>query len=422
MNREFEQLLDKVRREGGEIRSDSREVGKGDIFVAVPGVNADGARFIPPAVEAGASTIVCLPGGAEAEAARAAGCTVVHHDDPREALWRLAEARWHTGSLPLRVLGVTGTNGKTTSAYLLEHLFTATGHKVGVLGTVSYRWPGHCEAAPLTTPDPLRVHAMLAAMAQAGVDIAVMEVSSHALEQQRVCGVPFAGASFSNLTQDHLDFHQDMESYFRAKSRLFLELPRADKVMAINGDDPWGRRLLELCPRALSFGLQKALPQQRHLIQTVGRVDGGLSRLFPPAAQQLGEGLNFSPFPKDLPTVDVGEETVSGADIQNDKTEIQKKARDGAPEEPASLPLRLTAQRQIGLHPILHSRSTSHCFMRDPKAQQREITARRMAQPLLPTAPAGNHQAAARISGTTDHLPPKDRTAQVPATTPRPRK
>ena len=265
MNREFEQLLDKVRREGGEIRSDSREVGKGDIFVAVPGVNADGARFIPPAVEAGASTIVCLPGGAEAEAARAAGCTVVHHDDPREALWRLAEARWHTGSLPLRVLGVTGTNGKTTSAYLLEHLFTATGHKVGVLGTVSYRWPGHCEAAPLTTPDPLRVHAMLAAMAQAGVDIAVMEVSSHALEQQRVCGVPFAGASFSNLTQDHLDFHQDMESYFRAKSRLFLELPRADKVMAINGDDPWGRRLLELCPRALSFGLQKALPQQRHL-------------------------------------------------------------------------------------------------------------------------------------------------------------
>lgn len=265
MNREFEQLLDKVRREGGEIRSDSREVGKGDIFVAVPGVNADGARFIPPAVEAGASTIVCLPGGAEAEAARAAGCTVVHHDDPREALWRLAEARWHTGSLPLRVLGVTGTNGKTTSAYLLEHLFTATGHKVGVLGTVSYRWPGHCEAAPLTTPDPLHVHAMLAAMAQAGVDIAVMEVSSHALEQQRVCGVSFAGASFSNLTQDHLDFHQDMESYFRAKSRLFLELPRADKVMAINGDDPWGRRLLELCPRALSFGLQKALPQQRHL-------------------------------------------------------------------------------------------------------------------------------------------------------------
>ena len=137
MNRQFDQLLDKVRREGGEIRSDSREVGKGDIFVAVPGVNADGARFIPPAVEAGASTIVCLPGRAEAEAARAAGRTVICHEDPREALWRLAEARWHTGSLPLRVLGVTGTNGKTTSAYLLEHLFTATGHKVGVLGTVS---------------------------------------------------------------------------------------------------------------------------------------------------------------------------------------------------------------------------------------------------------------------------------------------
>ena len=180
MNREFEQLLDKVRREGGEIRSDSREVGKGDIFVAVPGVNADGARFIPPAVEAGASTIVCLPGGAEAEAAHAAGCTVVHHDDPREALWRLAEAYpllcanfFGRPADSMKMIGVTGTNGKTTSAYLLEHLFTATGHKVGVLGTVSYRWPGHCEAAPLTTPDPLRVHAMLAAMAQAGVDIAM---------------------------------------------------------------------------------------------------------------------------------------------------------------------------------------------------------------------------------------------------------
>ena len=269
MQRDFAALLETCRRGGVEVRSDSRAVARGDIFVAVPGVNEDGARFIPAAVEAGAAVVVCRRGGPEEavvrNSAQAAGCRVVHHDDPREALWRLAEARWHTDDLRIKVLGVTGTNGKTTSTYLLERLFTDAGHKVGVLGTVSYRWPGHSEVAPLTTPDPLKVHSMLARMDAAGVDVAVMEVSSHAIDQQRVCGVPFAGAAFTNLTQDHLDFHKDMESYFKTKAKLFLELPRSEKAMAVNADDPWGRRLLELCPRALSFGLQQGPPRRRHL-------------------------------------------------------------------------------------------------------------------------------------------------------------
>ena len=269
MQRDFAALLETCRRGGVEVRSDSRAVARGDIFVAVPGVNEDGARFIPAAVEAGAAVVVCRPGGPEQAAARnsvqAGGCRGVHHDDPREALWRLAEARWHTDDLHIKVLAVTGTNGKTTSTYLLERLFTDAGHKVGVLGTVSYRWPGHSEVAPLTTPDPLKVHSMLARMDAVGVDVAVMEVSSHAIDQQRVCGVPFAGAAFTNLTQDHLDFHKDMESYFKTKAKLFLELPKAEKAMAVNADDPWGRRLLELCPRALSFGLQQGPPRRRHL-------------------------------------------------------------------------------------------------------------------------------------------------------------
>lgn len=267
MQRDFAALLEACRRGGVEVRSDSRAVSRGDIFVAVPGVNEDGARFIPAAVEAGASVVVCRPGAAEEDAlrnsAQVGGCRLVYHNDPREALWRLAEARWRTDALRIRVLGVTGTNGKTTSTYLLERLFADAGHKVGVLGTVNYRWPGHCESAPLTTPDPLKVHSMLAQMDAAGVDVAVMEVSSHAIDQQRVCGVPFAGAAFTNLTQDHLDFHKDMESYFKTKARLFLELPRPEKVMAVNADDPWGRRLLELCPRALSFGLQQGPPRRR---------------------------------------------------------------------------------------------------------------------------------------------------------------
>ncbi|MDE5879520.1 MAG: UDP-N-acetylmuramoyl-L-alanyl-D-glutamate--2,6-diaminopimelate ligase, partial [Desulfovibrio sp.] len=183
MEWDFEELLALARAGRAEVRSDSRKVTPGDIFVAVPGVNEDGARFIADAVAAGAAAVVCRPGAAEA-AGGAGSCRLVAHEDPREALWRLAEARWRTDELPLRVVGITGTNGKTTTAALLEHLFTAAGHRVGVLGTVTYRWPGHSEAAPLTTPDPLSLHAMLARMAEAGVDIVFMEVSSHALAQQ----------------------------------------------------------------------------------------------------------------------------------------------------------------------------------------------------------------------------------------------
>ena len=260
----FATLLEQVEKGGIEVRADSRQVGPGDVFVAVPGATEDGARFIPAAREAGAAVIVCTP-----ETAAACGetpsCRVIPHPDPREALWRLAAARRHTAAHPLRTLGITGTNGKTTSAYLLEHLFTAAGHKTGVLGTVSYRWPGHVENAPLTTPDPLSIHAMLARMAEAGVDTAVMEVSSHALEQQRVGGIPFAGALFTNLTQDHLDFHPDMERYFAAKARLFRELSAQDKALAVNADDAWGRRLLADCPAALSYGLHAATDGRRHL-------------------------------------------------------------------------------------------------------------------------------------------------------------
>ncbi len=265
MSLSFESLLAQVRSEQPDICVDSRLVTPGSVFVAVPGAADDGARFIPAAVQAGAAAVVCRPDCAEGRAAAASGMRVFTREDPRTAVWMLAQARYHTDRLPMRILGVTGTNGKTTTAYLLEHVFTAMGRRVGVMGTVSYRWPGHAEEAPLTTPDSLRVHRMLADMAVAGVDVAIMEVSSHALEQQRVGGVAFDGAAFSNLTQDHLDFHQDMKSYFRAKARLFVEVPRLDKAAVVNADDAWGRRLLELCPKALSFGLGEGLPGRRHL-------------------------------------------------------------------------------------------------------------------------------------------------------------
>ncbi|MDR2821085.1 MAG: UDP-N-acetylmuramoyl-L-alanyl-D-glutamate--2,6-diaminopimelate ligase [Desulfovibrio sp.] len=265
MERDFAGLLAICRRGGVEVRSDSRLVRPGDIFVAVPGATEDGARYMAAAVRAGAGAVVCRLEDAAGLVDFAGGCRVVCHGDPREALWRLAAARWRTDALSLTILGVTGTNGKTTCAYLLEHLYTKAGFGVGVMGTVSYRWPGYSEPAPLTTPDPLRVHSMLAQMAEAGVDVVVMEISSHAMAQQRVGGVPFAGALFSNLTQDHLDYHENMEEYFQAKAKLFLEMPRVDKAMAVNADDAHGRRLLELCPAALSFGLRKRTGESRHL-------------------------------------------------------------------------------------------------------------------------------------------------------------
>lgn len=251
---QYAELLHLVRERHVPVAVDSRQVQAGGVFVAVPGVNADGMDYVDAALDAGAGYVVCQQ-PERLSAAQRARATVAAHPDARRAVWELAQALYGTDNLPLRVIGITGTNGKTTTAHVLEHVFTRLGHKVGILGTVGYRWPGHVEPAPLTTPDSLSLHRMLAAMAADGVTLVVMEASSHALEQQRVGGIDFAGAVFSNLTQDHLDFHADMDAYFADKALLFTHYPRADKAMAINADDPWGRRLLSQCPQALAFSL-----------------------------------------------------------------------------------------------------------------------------------------------------------------------
>ncbi len=273
---EFTDLLHTVRTQDIHITVDSRTVQEHGIFVAITGVQADGTAYISAAVAAGAAFIVCDTQNT-ADTIRNtvldAGAIIIHHPEPRKALWQLAAARYKTEELcqkhTIRIIGVTGTNGKTTSAYILEHLFNRLGHKVGVLGTVSYRWPGHEEPAPLTTPDSLTIHNMLKRMAEAGVSIVIMEVSSHALLQERVGGIPFAGALFSNLTQDHLDFHKDMEEYFVAKSLLFTDLPIKNKAIAINTDDTFGARLFELCatPSALAYGLNNSAHATNSYVQ-----------------------------------------------------------------------------------------------------------------------------------------------------------
>lgn len=258
MSMTLNELCAGLRNSSRSIRTDSRRVEADDIFVALPPAAREGsgapdlrADYIRDAAARGAGVIV-----AESRFADCADTNFLPVEDARDALGRLAAARWGTEQLNFPVIAVTGTNGKTTCAYLLEHAWRSSGRRVGVLGTVSYRWPGHELAAPLTTPGCLEIHECLAAMRDAGVEAAIMEVSSHALDQNRVAGVEFSGALFTNLTQDHLDYHDGMEDYFAAKKKLFTSVPRADKAMAVNADDPYGRRLLAELPHAVPYGIE----------------------------------------------------------------------------------------------------------------------------------------------------------------------
>lgn len=232
-------LLQHVAEYRPDLTQDSRKVSAGCVFVAMNGSHTDGGRFIPDAVAGNAAFIVCEPHLAQA----VQGAVAVPVDNPRAALARLAAALHNTNALPFILVGVTGTNGKTTTTYLLEHLFRQKSAAVGVIGTIAQRWPNHHTEAAMTTPDCVELHAMLASMADAGVTLAAMEVSSHALDQSRVAEIPFGGAVFTNLTQDHLDYHHTFEAYYTAKARLFLSQPRPDKAMAVCTDDAFGRRL-----------------------------------------------------------------------------------------------------------------------------------------------------------------------------------
>ena len=247
----WDELLDKAA-EGLMVRTDSRQVRPGDVFVAVPGVSADGAAFVPDAVARGAAYVVARSGGSFPAGTEA---RLVLHDNPRRALGELAAAHFNTRKLGLTFIGVTGTNGKTTVSYMLEHLLASAGRKVGVIGTVSYRWPGFNLEASMTTPDCWQLHELVSNMASAGVDTVIMEVSSHALHQDRVWGLDFDVAALTNVTQDHLDYHGTMDAYFRAKARLFEEMPKVGKAAVVNADDSYGRMLLSRYEPSIGYGL-----------------------------------------------------------------------------------------------------------------------------------------------------------------------
>jgi UDP-N-acetylmuramoyl-L-alanyl-D-glutamate--2,6-diaminopimelate ligase len=233
------------------VTFDSRQAGPGTVFVALRGLETDGRTYVPQAVAAGAVAVV-----AEGPPDRTAGVTWVEVPDARAALAQLASTFFGHPSRELRVVGITGTNGKTTTSYLVGAIMEAAGIPCGVMGTVAYRIGGLVIDAPRTTPEAPDVQRLLRQMVSSGCGACAMEVSSHALALRRVDGVRFSAAVFTNLTRDHLDFHGNMEDYFAAKRRLFEMLPE-DAPAVINADDPRGQALAAASPRAITYGIAK---------------------------------------------------------------------------------------------------------------------------------------------------------------------
>jgi len=229
-------------REISSISCDSRRVGEGTLFVGLPGTRVDGGTFWRQVLAAGAAAAVIGEPAAQADPPGTADPVLVVADPVAHWAGELAAAFWQHPSRRLALIGVTGTNGKTTTTHLIEHLATSTGHPTALFGTLVNRWPGHSVTAQHTTAFADLLQPQLAAAAVAGARISAMEVSSHSLDQQRVAGCRFAGAVFTNLTQDHLDYHPSMEEYFGAKARLFAD-PFLAGPAVVNVDDPWGQRL-----------------------------------------------------------------------------------------------------------------------------------------------------------------------------------
>jgi len=217
------------------IQYDSRNIHPGDLFVAIRGDSTDGHEYINAAAGRGARAIVCER--------RRPGIAVpcIQVDSSRRALALMAAAYYDHPGRHMKLVGITGTNGKTSTAYLIESVLLAGGYRTGLLGTISYKTGTEEHPAPWTTPESLELQHYLSIMRENNIQAAVMEVSSHALEQHRVEGLVFDAAVFTNLSQDHLDYHRSMERYTQAKQRLFQQVDPGKGGNIINIDDPAGR-------------------------------------------------------------------------------------------------------------------------------------------------------------------------------------
>lgn len=236
------------------ISIDSRTLNAGDLFLCMPGSRVDSHNFIDEALSKGASAVVVTRRDVyDGLQERDVPSAVVR--DAIAACWKLARQCYGSPSERMSVIGITGTNGKTTTAWLLLHLLNAVGRRAGYIGTLGARTLSEQFATELTTPFPPQVQSLLRTFDELGLDSVAMEVSSHALQQHRVDGVEFKVAVFTNLTQDHLDYHRSLDDYFQSKRRLFVDMPQAEQPRSVlNTDDPFGRRLASEVEEPITFG------------------------------------------------------------------------------------------------------------------------------------------------------------------------
>jgi len=257
------------------ITEDSRAVGPGSVFVAIQGTQQDGHHFVNQAFAQGATAVVVEEGGFQGDPTEflPTGSAFIQVKNSRKALGLMAAQLYGNPSQHLKMVGVTGTNGKTTVTHLAASLLETQGHQVGLLGTVGYVYGKERREASHTTPAPLQLQDMLREMVRTGTGVGVLEVSSHALALDRVAGCEFDIVVFTNLTQDHLDFHHTMEQYFQAKLHLFTDYVEGGqktgpKRALVNADDPWAPLILQKCPIPVwTFGLHTNADIQAEAVQ-----------------------------------------------------------------------------------------------------------------------------------------------------------
>ncbi|MCP9941642.1 UDP-N-acetylmuramoyl-L-alanyl-D-glutamate--2,6-diaminopimelate ligase [Cyanobium sp. ATX 6E8] len=281
-------------REVSGISCDSRRVGRGTLFVGLPGTQVDGGCFWPQALQAGAAAAVISAAAAAAQPPGSDDAVLIAPEPLARWAGLLAAAFWAQPSRRLALIGVTGTNGKTTTTHLIEHLSAHAGRPAALFGTLVNRWPGQSVTAQHTTAFADLLQAQLAQAVEAGAQIGAMEVSSHALDQQRVAGCRFAGAVFTNLTQDHLDYHPSMQAYFEAKAQLFAE-PLLAGGAVVNGDDPWGVQLAQRLRGQLGERCWRSSLQDSGAELTIRDLELGADGVRGLLVSPAGEGAFHSP-------------------------------------------------------------------------------------------------------------------------------
>lgn len=239
------------------ISTDSRRLRKGEIFVAVKGHAEDGHEFINDAINNGATCLVVESKMALDLSRDFPYIVIIGVRDTKQAFIAIAGLFYKDKIKGLKLIAVTGTNGKTTVTYLIQSILKAAGLKTGIIGTIGYSFPGHSEVSHNTTPGLNDLYKQFLKMREVGVDFCIMEVSSHALEQDRVGGLEFKRAVFTNMSRDHLDYHKNFENYFSAKAKLFTTLKRDFSGAIINSDDQYGRKLLKITKvDKLTYGIE----------------------------------------------------------------------------------------------------------------------------------------------------------------------